>query len=278
MASAQGVLLLDLSDAPEEDRFHQELALTLDDVRLQPTGPGFVTAPLAAQLDVARPLLEDEAVQAVAWLDATDPAQLRVSVAFVAEDRAVVRLLEVPREPGAEARLALATRELLAEAYQLEDLPPPPPPPPPPEAPPEPSWAWTAGGSLTWPPQTLAGGLRPGLGAAVERRAGPLWLGLGVEVQLARAHWRVGPGLSARWGPVSLGVRADRTALAWQTVWQPRVTAGLSHRFAPGPMVGLELALTPLRDEVLDGEEVLYNSGWIELGVKVGWSRKVGGG
>lgn len=274
------VLLLDHGAAPEEDRFHQELALSLDEVRLHDAPEGFPLMPLSEQLDWVRPLLDEGDVLAVVWLDPTQAERLAVSVAFVSEDRAVVRLLELPREAGAEARLALAARELLAEEGMLDSLDAieitenPPPTIGPPETSP---WVLGAGLSLTWPLHPEAGGPRPGLALGAERLTGPVRLGAGLALQARPEHLRLGPSVSLGWGPLTLGARADQTWLEAVSLLQPRAYLELGHTLPVGLSGALQLSVAPLRDQVLAGKDVLYDSGWIEVGVRIGGARKVGG-
>jgi len=286
-AHASGVVLLDQSDAVEEDRFHEELALSMDGVHLRAGPADFARTTLADQLAVIRPILAESDTSAVAWLDVSEPTLLRVSVAFVETDRAIVRLLDVPREAGAEARLALATRELLAAVYAEEvglmapavtaDETPP--------AEAEPSDAsaprlWRAGLSVgaTAPLNPAAGGARGGLGGEVTRALGAWQLGGALEAQAGAAQWRVGPAVIARRGVGVAGARADWTQLTWDEQVQPRVFVGARWPSEAGLHAEARVTLAPLRDEVVRGEALLYDSGWVALSISLGWTRKIGGG
>jgi hypothetical protein len=97
MAWGQDVVLLTGQDSPNSARFHAELALSLNNVERQAAQPNFTTLPMASQLDQVRPMLADSTGAAVVWLDESDAERLWVSVAFVAADRAVIRMIDLPR-------------------------------------------------------------------------------------------------------------------------------------------------------------------------------------
>lgn len=278
-AQAAGLVLLDQSDAAEEDRFHEELALSLPTVHLREGPADFSQTTLADQLDVVRPMLEASDTSAVAWLDASEPTLLRVSVAFVESDRAIVRVLDMPREPGAEARLALATRELLSSVYAEEiGLTAPEVVEVPVEVP-TPASPWSArvtlGGVATTTP--AAGGLRGGFGLGAERAVGGWAIGGGLETQLGASQWRVGPVMTLRREVLLVGARADWTQLDWTSHVQPRVFVGLRWP-SEGLNAEVRATLAPIRDEVFQGKVLLYDSGRAEFSINLGWARKVGGG
>ena len=278
-ARAGDVVLLDQSDTVEEDRFHEELALSMDGVLLREGTADFFRETLADQLTAVRPILAESETSAVAWLDVSDPTLLRVSVAFVEADRAIVRLLDVPREAGAEARLALATRELLAAVYAEEvglepqaDIPSHPVEPTPPAY-----WSTGFAAGVVAPLSAEAGGIRGSLSAHVEREVGPWFLGGGLETQLGLAQWRLGPTVMVRRGVAFAGARADWTQLAWTEQLQPRLFMGLRWSGDAGFWGEARATLAPVRDEVVRGDTLLYNSGWGEFSISYGWSRKIGG-
>ena len=274
-ALAQGVVLLDQGSVPEQERFHQELALTLQSVKLQPAPEGFGSAPLTEQLGVVRPLLERAERQAVIWLG-SDEAKLWVSVAFVADERAVIRVIDLPREPDPLPRLALAVRELAAEAYASEPKPLPLPAPPP--VPPTPPAAvWWGGGSVgaLVPWEALAGGPRGALGLQVHREVGGLEIGGEVLAQAGSQQRRLGLGLDARWIFVSAGVSADWEQGPYELPLQPRAGLGLIHRWDAGLLVHARLQIHPIRDKVALGGQRLYDTGWTSLGIFLGWERKI---
>lgn len=286
-AARADVLLLELAAAPEEALFLEELALSLKQPRLEPGPEGFAAAPPEERGDGARPLLDDPAIAAVVWLDpADDPALLRAGVAYLEEDRAVVRRLDAPRAEGAEAELALATRALLKEVRgdevrlirgdepeitSVEEalgggggaLSP---------------WRASASAAGVLPAHLDAGGARGGLGLSLERAAGGAWLGLGVEAQVRADQLRVGPALSARWRFLLAGARADWTHLEWADQLQPRVFAGVATPAEEGPYAALVLGVAPLREPVLRDGAVVYDAGRVELELRLGWSRRLRAG
>ena len=277
-ARAQGLLAIEQSAAVEEDRFHEELLLSLDDVRIQPAQAGFSTASMGDQLDAVRPFLEEQGLDAVVWLDAGDAERLRVSVAFVSEARAVIRMLEVPRGAGAEAQLALAVRELLHQAYAtLLAIPEAPTVEPVAEEvalPESPGLGvgvdWAIGG--LWPAEAMAGGLRGAMRVGVTTPAGPVEIGTGLSTDGRPGQARIGPVLGAGRGGLWLRAGVDRTWLEGLTIWQSRVD--LSYHLDIVESLGVEAALrfAPVRDQVLDGETLRYDSGRIEFGLFVGGS------
>ena len=269
-AHAQSVLLLRQDDSPVEARFHEELALSVDAVLTRPCPTDFAVAPMTIQLDGVRALLLDAETSGVVWLDASNETVLRVLVAFVENDRAVIRLLDVPRTTGAEAHLAVATRELLSALYLAEpvltvalELVEPEPTVP---------LRGSFSGILTAPTTAQAGGVRYGLSAGVSRLVGAVDLGLALEGETTGDQHRLGPSAWVQRGALCAGVSAQVTWLPWHTQVQPRVFAGLLWPRESEVHLEGRLALTPIRDTVERGTTVLYNSGWVEAEVRVRWS------
>ncbi|MCP4675071.1 MAG: hypothetical protein GY854_06120 [Deltaproteobacteria bacterium] len=128
--SGTTLLVLAVADDAEsgerEKRFVTEMELGLDgiEVRLLPVGePGFVQLSLAEQLDRVRPLAERIGAVATTWIEETDTNIVLLHLVALDSGRALVRIVEAKRVPGAEAELALAACELLGEAYLFS--PPP---------------------------------------------------------------------------------------------------------------------------------------------------------
>jgi len=279
-AWAAGIVLLDQGDTTEEDRFASELTLSVDGVQVRPGPEGFSQAPLSVQLDAVRPILAEADMAAVAWLDTTDAVVLRVSVAFVEADRAIVRLLDMERGAGAEAHLALATRELISSAYQ-DDQPmtvPDPPPDPPVVAEPvvePPAWWATVSGGVVWPPASHSGGVRGNISLALSRLQDGQGAGILLGVQRGVEQTRMGVGPRYQWDPFQVGVRADWTKTTWTRQVQPRIWAGVAVPL--GPLHGsAQVEFSPIRDEVKLGETIIYDTGWVELSINLSGSRKIG--
>ncbi len=193
--ASRTLLLLSVAGTDDDRAFEQRLALELelavDGIVLRSAPAGLATfadESLARQMEILEPLMADEVVLAAVWLDRGEPASPRLNLLFVNQGRAVLRMVEVDGGEGAEARLALAAREVLATAL-IPESPPPPPitteepvaDEPVPIAPPVAMWAVGLHGGITG---SFSGrtGPDPRAGALVrlERRlAGRLWIGLG---------------------------------------------------------------------------------------------------
>ncbi len=301
------VLVLELAGAPEaqasEQRFVEELSLALDELSVAPRpldAPGFVRAPLTAQVARVRPLLGDGRSVAVAWLDQLGPSQLGLAVVFVTDDRAVVRLVqaEVTGPGEAEAELALAAREILWSA-----LGPPPAElavaPPAPSAEPAPVVASTdprlLGARVTAVGEVaLLGaegpGPRFGLEAAldlfVQDRLG---VGLGVagatsalgEVEGTEVRVsRITPALRAQLWTLPLAPFAQvGVPFTWLQVpgdvavmVTPRVSVGVTGHWG-SLMVEGRVGYLFFRDvlELYSTGNLVYDSGRVEVGLSVGW-------
>ena len=278
-AVGDGVVLLEQVRLPEQIRFHQELALTLDEVKLQPAPDAFANASMAAQLETVRPMLTTETGRAVVWLGG-DTTKLWVSVAFVDKDRAVIRMIDLPREPDPLPRLALAVRELVATAYTTEPspvVPTPPPDPPPPPTPAEPITEWWVGAmaGAVVPINSLAGGPRAATGAQLYRSIGPLEVGTELMGQLGIEQRRLGLGLVGRYSLVDGGVSAAWVSADWPLPLQPRAFIGLWHRWRTGFTAHARAHFHPVRDQVIDGERTLHDTGWGSVGIFLGWEHRL---
>lgn len=281
-ALAQEVVLFDPGASEVAQRFSAELTLSVDAVTVLPVPDGFVEAALPVQLQVVREELGRDGVNAVVWLDESRDDVLGVALAYVEASRAVIRVIDQPRQPGVEASLVLATRELLTPVYTapppepVPETPDPavPEPPPPPEA----AWGWRVGAVGTVVPAPLGGGLRGGLAIEAERRlGGPTWAMLGVQGGGGATQWRVGPVAGVRSGWVLAGARVDAAVLSWAVLAQPRLYVGLGLP-GDGPSADLRVLLAPVRDRVERGDLRHYDSGWVEFELAVGWGRKIPGG
>jgi len=252
-------------DAPGEadDAFVQELQLSAD-VQVLPHPEDFSPDP-----DTLRTLMGD--APALTWMETEDDA-VRAWVAVAEDDRANLQVVQFPAGPGAEMALALAATELARQPL-VEASPPPviesepepePEPPPPPTAPP-PAHGPLALASGSW---ALPG---PGFGLGVGYA-----LGSGQALLLAQLGGTRRAGLELRYVPrwVLAGARVDVARIATLTIVQPKLMVGVHGQRG---RVGLEgvVAVTPLRDQVLDGSERVYDSGWIEVGIRLRFSRKV---
>ena len=272
VASGQSVVILDHLDAPAEDAWIQELNLAMGDVLVTRVPPApFDATPFHEQLDVVRPLLEAEGVEALAWLN-EDDSTLHLSVAFVASDRAVVRVVELPSDEDAPARLALATREILTRAIDLPEPAPPAPVRNEPE-PRKPSARAQGTFGVTTPVVAQSGGPRPSVDVEVTWPLQPGFaLGGSVGAQANGHHWRATPRAIARVGPVVVGAGADIAQLEWVRWVQPRAELGLTLNLPI--IIEPRVRFTPLRDQVLDGD-VVYDSGWVEFGLHLGIARQI---
>ena len=280
VAFAQGVVILDQGEDAAEDRFQEELALSLDEVLVRQSEAGFATATLATQLETVRPILAEQAFGAVAWLGLSDPQKLLVSVAFVQSDRAVVRLLDVPRGEDAPVRLALAVRELISSAYASETAAQIPTLPAPSGEQKDSRRALTLRGSVggVLPVHVLAGGARLLLGSRLGTQIGSGSLGLALTGQLGDQQWRLGPALDVQLGPIVVGGDVQWTDLQWRSQLQPRLFVGFAHAPEDGPNGEVRLKFAPLRDQISKEETDLYDTGWIEIEFLLGWSRNIFGG
>jgi len=274
-ALGQDVVLLAQDHLPEQVRFHQELALTLDEVKLQPAPEAFARAPMATQLEAVRPMLAAEARQAVVWLDG-DAAKLWVSVAFVDKDRAVIRMIDLPRDPDPLPRLALAVRELVATAYTTEPSPEVPAAPSA-QPPPVPAEAWWIGGSAgsAISIHSLAGGPRAVLAAQAHREVGRLELGGELTGQLGEDQLHLGLAATGRFSMLSAGVGGEWVHADWALPIQPRLFLGLWHRWSGGLTTQGRVYFHPIRDQVDRGDQRLYDTGWVGLRLSVGWDQRV---
>lgn len=273
-ALGQDVVLLEQAALAEQVRFHQELALTLDAVKLQPAPEAFANAPMATQLEAVRPMLASEERQAVVWLGG-DSTKLWVSVAFVDKDRAVIRMIDLPRDPDPLPRLALAVRELVTTAYTTEPSPEVPTAPPPP--PPQPSAVWWTGasGGTIVPLSPLAGGPRGEVAAAVHRDLEVAVLGAELVGQIGTHQRRIGLGVIGRRSLLTAGIQAHWIQADWALPVQPRAFVGVWHRWTSGLTAQARVQVHPVRDQVAQADRWLYDTGWTGLGIFVGWERKI---
>jgi hypothetical protein len=232
------------------------------------------------QLEVVRPMLTDGAGQAVVWLGGSAD-KLWVSVAMVDKDRAVIRMVDLPREPDPLPRLAMAVRELVATAYSSElepEVPTPLAPATPPILSPPPAssiwWAGIAVGSEL-PMNALAGGPRGAARAQLYRDWGRWQLGSELVVQQGASQGRLGLGLGCRSPWLTAGITAEWLRAEWALPVQPRAYLGIWHRWDTGIHADLRAVLHPIRDQVAQEDLRLYDSGWSGLGIFVGWERKI---
>jgi hypothetical protein len=256
------LIFLDLSSDPAEDRLAEELQLAGVQVSWASAPDGFGTFSLPAQLDQVRPGLAPGAP--TAWL-VVDGDALHLSIAFVEAERAVVRVADAPR--GAEARLALTARELVSTAVPAAPAPLPPAPAPSPAIPaPAPARGldWHLSATGTFPVPVLA----PRAGVEVEVGA---TLGLAVGLQLGAGQQRGTGSLVGRWRSLRAGVGADLVHLPWVVWVEPRAELGLCLPAHRAVFVEPRIRATVLRDQVTRGDDVLYDSGWVEAGVVIGW-------
>jgi hypothetical protein len=279
-------VLLDLGDIPEEQRLVEELSLAMTEAKVIKVDPGFGELPLNQQLAQARLVAMD--IPAVAWLEVSAD-KLLVQLAFLTADRADLQVIEVPREPGAESRLALALRELLLEAPQLDSAPILPVPPPvslAPESSPI-NWCFRAATGVVLPTQSLAGGPLIRGDIRFTRVSTPAEFGLGLSYanSIANDHQRIGIKLVVGKGWLYAGIGTDLTLLGWTslpdppespltTLVQPRLELWIS---PPIPhLVGEFVIRTSfIRDEITYDNRMLYNSGWIEFAFQTGFLQQI---
>jgi len=289
-AFAQDLVVLDLGDIPEEQRLIEELQLAMTEVKVAPVEAGFGSLSLNEQLGQARVAAMD--IPAVAWLEVGEE-KLLVQLAFLTADRADLQVVEVPKEPGAESRLALALREFLLEAPELESAPeaskPEPPLEPPPAAKPQVQWRFRAATGVELPVAKLSGGLRVRGDTRFTRvlQAGELGLGLSYANALLTDQRRIGARLVVHKGWLLLGLGTDITLIDWNSLAepelpdftamvQPRVELGLSLFGPPSPtFVEFVLRGTFIRDEIMYKDRELYNSGWIEFALQAGFLEQI---
>ncbi len=130
--------------ATMEDTFVDELRLAVDDCAIREVAlppEGFVSSSMAEKMVLIRRQQGGDGVTATLWLEASPPDRTALNLVALSEGRALVKVVEAGTGGDAAAELALAARELLAEAALFRtppetesDNPPPPPEPPPPPA------------------------------------------------------------------------------------------------------------------------------------------------
>lgn len=250
-------MLLDVSSAPVEDRFHTELRLLLGpDATVQEGPPAFASLPAGVRLDALRQAVANGAT--VVWLEPETNDLLRASVAVLGPDRAEVRVVDIPKDHGAEAVLALAVRTVMGTRFDTA-----PPPPPPDGPPPEPAVATRVGASATGTPQA---DLRGGVLVAPSWPLGDrLWAGARVDAQAGPAGvWlQAGPSLSK--GHVHVDAHISLVRHSFGTWLRPGVRGGMAWPLTPHTDLGLQLTVLPLRDVVLRDGQGVYDSGRVEL-------------
>ncbi len=320
--ASPAVLILEAADNEEsrlrESAFVTELFLAVDDVPIRRAAvepPDLFGRPVASQLEALRPLLEDEGILAVGWLDPATEDPLRVQLVFASEGRAVLRLVEEPAGPGAASSLALAVRELVVAAL----LPPSGLQSSAATAEPEPRAETVSSVPTQYPwalslQAALAVGLarpsgpdpRPGLLVSVHRRlVGRLGLSVGFSLRGARGESSSTLGLGGRlalsWLPGNEIVGIGPTG-AVEVDWlrfsaegsdgeersasqaQIRLAPGLGFRLGKGRwsfVLAVSADFLPLRSVVRlrsDGSSVLDTGPaelLVTLGVRVGLGRGV---
>jgi hypothetical protein len=309
-AAAQDLLVLQLADDPEGQALEQawilELSLALLDhaAVLSPVDAvRFKTWSLGAQVDQVRPLLAAGDAVAVAWLDASQPERIDVTLVFVSDDRAVARLLQAERAVEPLAELALGVQEVLSVGPQLPAAPLVPEPVPEPRGvagqtgPPAPpvgsSQEVILGAAGEWDPPGVPGASgRLGAQVRVERAlaAGPrlrldaaLSGQLGVPTTGAQGRaWSAAlvPAVGAQlWrGPVglrlALEVPVHRVVVEDQISWGAKVRAGPSVAVSWRTLrleAGVGVAL--LRHQVVDlgSDQVVWDSGWLDVVTLLAW-------
>jgi hypothetical protein len=118
----------DPAGAARERRFVEELGMVLDGVSIRverPADTEFADHALGDQIAHVRLLISKHDAVAATWLTEAAPDLLLLHLVVVSTGRALVRLVETRAQPGFEADLALAARELLGTAF-LFDRPPQP--------------------------------------------------------------------------------------------------------------------------------------------------------
>lgn len=272
-------MLLDVSESVVEDRFARELALTLGALTVLAGPPGLLDAPLSDQVALLRPVVGP--ASAVIWLDARAPERLVVSVAVLEPQRGVIRVVEAVRQDGSEVVLATEVRELLGALYG-EPVPDPEPVVSVPDGPPDVAGAPASpaldrtrdelGLGITQP---VVGGTRGGVRVGRAWRLGPdVWLGptLDLEAGASGLWWTPAVELQGRgW---TLGAQASGAHHPWGLQVRPGLRAGLQHVRPSGVRLQALAVVLPRRDLVQDGAEVVYDSGWIEVGTRISWIRR----
>ena len=276
-----GVVLLDLGDDPVEDALRDELRLAGVDVAEEAGPDGFSGRALPGQLDAVRGELVPG--RAVAWVTTEEDA-VHLAVAFISEERAVVRTVRSERDTGAAARLAVAAREILEVASGEPTIEPPEvstriPHPPGLEAEAGRVVMGEIGGGVDLP--SLANALGPrlvvdtavfGSGERVDLGVG---LGGGGNLRQGRGHVRAFVRLGPRSVGLRLGAALDVAALPWVIWAQPRLELALTPPLR-GPLIGqVMVRLAPVRDVVKDGHERVYDSGVVEIGLRAFFRRQI---
>ncbi len=122
--SSSTVLLITLAETKEgqelERRFLNELGLALTQFQVKsesnPDG-SFGTMLLSERLAIIRSLSKKHNASAVIWIERFEDNKLLLNLTAISTGRALLRIVEVKKGPHSEAELALATEELLGEAY-----------------------------------------------------------------------------------------------------------------------------------------------------------------
>ncbi|MFK7926707.1 MAG: hypothetical protein AB8H79_00850 [Myxococcota bacterium] len=269
-----GVKVLDLGPDPAEQAYVEELALGGVRVQEYPIEADFRDLTLTEQLKVIRPLVGSD--QAVAWLVRDD--SLTLAVAFVQDDRAVVRTVRTDADGMASARLALATREILASAST--GLAPAPAATTLPSSPTPKGTRWVSVGlGSTVPLQRGALGPRVDLDVTLLQDWTRTGLGFGVGGSgngrqgrgWARSFVRLGPSRSG----LRVGAALDIVGLPWVVWAQPRIEVGTA--LFPHHLVGAELWLrfAPMRDRIVRGDDTVYDSGIAEISISMALRRQI---
>jgi hypothetical protein len=252
----------------DDQGFIEELMLTGVAVDVQPAPDGFVALPLSAQIELLHGLQVDPQV---VWMPQPGAAQ----VVWLSEHRSTTRWVEVGTGPGSDAQLALVVSELLGQ-----EPPDPPAPEPVPEPAPhaEPSaplhvLAGVGGAaSLAGPQGALTAAVWSGRlpGAVVHVHAGPRLQRASAGITWAPLQTRVAPRLSATAGAVRLSDQGYGSVRL-----TPQVRVALDVRLDPlwlCPWV----AVNPVRDVLIERPDtLLVDTGRVEFGVQIGFSRKV---
>ncbi|MCP4806430.1 MAG: hypothetical protein GY913_22125 [Proteobacteria bacterium] len=250
-----------------DDRaFVEELVLAGVDGEIIPAPEGFATMSLPQQLDG----LDGQVV----WQPQAGAAQ----VVWVLEHRSVTRLVEVEPGPGADAQLALLVFELLeTEVVETEVAETALEPEPEPESPPAPIHrhtlvgvgpAWSKGGArgsleyASWTDRRPGGVLRVEVGPQLQRSA--------IGVTWSPFDLRVSPRASFELG-------ATRLSRQGYAVLHPTVHARVSADARLGAVwLAPSVTWNPVRDQLVERPDtLLVDTGRVEIGLTVGWARKV---